>query len=164
VGLLVEWCEGDCELLLFVDVMFDVVLLCVGVMFVLYYDVSVVELLCVCWLGGIIVFVSWMLEGFVGELFVMMKVFILVFFLGLLLLLLWGDFDYVMVLFGVGVSDFRVRCEYVNVIVFDCFVVFCELFKYGYGFMVVVYCGLVDYFECVEEFDYVLDMFVVWYL
>ena len=156
-GLDVAWREADCEALPFDDASFDTVLSCVGVMFAPHHEVSAAELLRVCRPGGTIALASWTPEGFVGELFAVMKPFTPPPLPGTVPPPLWGDLDHVTALLGDGVTDLRARRRHVTVDAFDHPVAFRELFKRCYGPTVAAYRGLADDPERVEELDYALD-------
>ncbi|MDX6568079.1 MAG: hypothetical protein QOH15_657 [Gaiellales bacterium] len=68
-GVTLDWVEGDAAQLPFRDASFDVVLSCVGVMFVPDHERAAAELVRVCRPGGTIGLLSWTPEGFIGELF-----------------------------------------------------------------------------------------------
>lgn len=73
LGVALEWREADAEALPFDDGEFDVVMSCLGVMFAPRHQVCANELLRVCRPGGTIGLISWTPEGFIGEMFSIMK-------------------------------------------------------------------------------------------
>jgi ubiquinone/menaquinone biosynthesis C-methylase UbiE len=68
-GLEVELIEGDAEALPFEDASFDAVTSVFGSMFAPDHAQAAAELLRVCRPGGTIALVSWMPDGFIGDLF-----------------------------------------------------------------------------------------------
>lgn len=72
-GAQMEWRLGDAEDLPFADGEFDVVMLCLGVMFAPHHQASADELARVCRPGGTIGLLSWTPAGFVGQMFATMK-------------------------------------------------------------------------------------------
>ena len=74
-GAELEWREADAEALPFADDAFDVVLSTVGVMFAPHHQVAADELVRVVRPGGRIALISWTPEGFIGQMFKVMKPF-----------------------------------------------------------------------------------------
>jgi ubiquinone/menaquinone biosynthesis C-methylase UbiE len=72
-GVELQWQQGDAEALPFGDGEFDVVMSCLGVMFAPNHQASAGELVRVCRQGGTIGLISWTPEGFIGQLFAVMK-------------------------------------------------------------------------------------------
>jgi ubiquinone/menaquinone biosynthesis C-methylase UbiE len=72
-GIELEWRQADAEALPFGDGQFDVVMSCLGVMFAPHHQVSADELVRVCRAGGTIGLLSWTPEGFIGQMFAVMK-------------------------------------------------------------------------------------------
>ena len=72
-GLDVRWEEGDAEALPHPDGTFDVTTSCVGVMFAPFHRAAADELVRVTRPGGRIGLVSWTPEGFIGEMFSILK-------------------------------------------------------------------------------------------
>ena len=72
-GLDVTWEEGDAEALPHPDGTFDVTTSCVGVMFAPFHRAAADELVRVTRSDGRIGLVSWTPEGFIGEMFSIMK-------------------------------------------------------------------------------------------
>lgn len=73
LGVNLEWREADAEALPFADGEFDVVVSCVGVMFAPRHQLCADELLRVCRPGGTVGLINWTPEGFIGEMFSVMK-------------------------------------------------------------------------------------------
>ncbi len=72
-GVEVTWREADAEALPFADAAFDVVMSCVGVMFAPRHQRTADELVRVCRPGGTIGLLNWALDGFIGQMFALMK-------------------------------------------------------------------------------------------
>ena len=72
-GLDVTWEEGDAEALPYADGAFDVTTSCVGVMFAPFHQAAADELVRVTRPGGRIGLVSWTPEGFIGQMFSVMR-------------------------------------------------------------------------------------------
>jgi len=72
-GVNLQWREANAEALPFGVDEFDAVLSCVGVMFVPHHQCAADELVRVCRPGGTIGLISWTPEGFIGQMFAMMK-------------------------------------------------------------------------------------------
>ncbi|MGH9106162.1 MAG: class I SAM-dependent methyltransferase [Acidimicrobiales bacterium] len=73
LGVTLEWREADAEALPFSDSEFDVVVSCVGVMFAPRHQLCADEMLRVCRPGGTVGLASWTPEGFIGDMFAIMK-------------------------------------------------------------------------------------------
>lgn len=73
LGVSLEWREADAEALPFADDEFDVVVSCLGVMFAPRHQRCADEMLRVCRPGGTVGLISWTPEGFIGEMFAVMK-------------------------------------------------------------------------------------------
>ena len=72
-GLELTWETADAEALPYPDGQFDVVLSSIGVMFAPHHQQAADELVRVCRVGGTIGVLSWTPEGFIGQLFAVMK-------------------------------------------------------------------------------------------
>jgi ubiquinone/menaquinone biosynthesis C-methylase UbiE len=72
-GAALAWREADAEALPFADGEFGVVLSCLGIMFAPHHQASAGELLRVCRPGGTVGLVNWTPDGFVGQMFAVMK-------------------------------------------------------------------------------------------
>ena len=105
-GLAVEWAEVDAAALPYADGEFDVVLSCVGVMFVPDQQAAAGELLRVCKDGGRIALLSWTPTGFVGDLLRAVRPYAPPAAPGARPPVLWGDEDHVRSLLGGGVTAF----------------------------------------------------------
>jgi SAM-dependent methyltransferase len=69
----IAWEEGDAEALPYADDSYDVVMSCVGVMFAPHHQAAADELVRVCRPGGTIGVLCWTPQGFIGEMFKIMK-------------------------------------------------------------------------------------------
>lgn len=72
-GAELAWREADVEALPFGDGEFDAVLSCVGIMFAPHHRASADEVVRVCREGGTIGLANWTPEGFIGQMFGVMK-------------------------------------------------------------------------------------------
>lgn len=108
-GVALEWVEGDAAELPFGDGTFDVVLSCVGVMFVPDHGRVAEELLRVCRPGGTIGLVNWTPEGFIGEMFRTMGPFASPPPAGAQPPALWGTEAHLRELFGDAVAHIETR-------------------------------------------------------
>ena len=99
------WQEADAESLPFEDGEFDVVLSCLGVMFAPHHQACADELVRVCRPGGTIGLVSWTPEGFVGQMFAVMRPYSPPPPTGTQPPPLWGNEDHVRALLGNRVID-----------------------------------------------------------
>jgi len=141
-GVEVEWREADAEALPFEEGEFDAVLSCVGVMFAPHHQVSADELVRVCRLGGTIGLLSWTPEGFIGQMFAVMKPYAPPPPPGAQPPPLWGNEDHVRTLLGDRVTDVTARRETVRVDGFADAEAFLHFFKANYGPTIAVYRGL----------------------
>lgn len=135
---------GDAESLPFGEADFDVVLSCVGVMFAPRHQASADEMLRVCRPGGTIGVASWTPEGFVGQMFAVMKPFVPPPPPGASPAPLWGAEDHVRSLFGDRVDDVAAQRRTVRVGRFPDGEAFRDYFKTKYGPTVAAYRGLAD--------------------
>lgn len=152
-GADISWREGDAEALPFTDASFDVVLSCVGVMFAPHHQASADELLRVCRPGGTIGLVNWTPEGFVGQMFSVMKPYSPAPPAGAQPPPLWGDEDHVRALFGDRVTDMATSRRMVTVDRFKTPDEFRDYFKSHYGPTVAAYRGLAEEPERVSALD-----------
>jgi ubiquinone/menaquinone biosynthesis C-methylase UbiE len=72
-GIRLEWKQGDAEALPFADASFDVVMSSVGVMFAPHHQAAADELVRVARPGATIGLASWTPQGFIGQMFAVMK-------------------------------------------------------------------------------------------
>jgi SAM-dependent methyltransferase len=143
-GAQLEWREGDAEALPFPDGQFDVVLSCVGVMFAPRHQASADELVRVCRPGGTIGLLNWTPEGFVGQMFSVMKPYSSAPPPGASPPPLWGDPDHVQRLLGDRVTDLRASRQVVTVDRFESPDAFLDYFKANYGPTTAAYRGLAE--------------------
>jgi SAM-dependent methyltransferase len=132
-GIELEWRQGDAEALPFGAGEFDVVMSCLGVMFAPHHQASADELVRVCRPGGTIGLLSWTPEGFIGEMFAVMKPYAPPPPPGAQPPPLWGREDHVRSLLGDRVRDISVRRETVRVDLFARPEDFRDYFKARYG-------------------------------
>ncbi|NEA26219.1 class I SAM-dependent methyltransferase [Actinomadura bangladeshensis] len=147
-GAELEWREADAEALPFGDGEFDAVVSCVGVMFAPNHRASAGEMLRVCRPGGTIGLVSWTPEGFIGEMFAVMKPYAPP--------PLWGRPEHVQELFGDRVDDIAFERRAVRVERFGKPEEFRDFFKARYGPTVAVYRRIEGDLEKVAELDLAL--------
>lgn len=138
-GAELEWREGDAEALPFGDDAFDVVTSCLGVMFAPHHQVAADELVRVTRSGGRIGLLSWTPEGFIGEMFKVMKPFAAPLPEGAQPAPLWGDEQHVRELLGDRVTDVAAIRRTVTIDRFDTPQAFRDYFKTHYGPTIAVY-------------------------
>ena len=105
-GLPIEWAEVDAAAMPYADGEFDVVLSCVGVMFVPDQQAAAAELLRVCRPGGTLALLSWTPTGFIGDLLRAIGPHAPPPPPGARPPVLWGDEEHVRSLLGDGVTGF----------------------------------------------------------
>jgi SAM-dependent methyltransferase len=152
-GAELEWKEADAEALPFGDGEFDAVLSCVGVMFAPHHQESADEMLRVCRPGGTVGLINWTPEGFIGEMFKVMKPYAPPPPEGAQPPPMWGRPEHVEELFGDRVSDVGFERRTVRV---DRFVEpeeFRDYFKARYGPTIAVYRRIADDPEKVAALD-----------
>ncbi|MDQ1594938.1 MAG: hypothetical protein QOH40_1494 [Arthrobacter pascens] len=152
-GVELEWREADAEALPFPDGEFDVVMSCLGVMFAPHHEASAGELLRVCRPGGTIGLLSWTPEGFIGQMFAVMKPFAPPPPPGAQPPPLWGSEDHVRELLGGGVTDIQARKQTVTITSFHQPNDFLHYFKSHYGPTISVYKSLAGDEEKVKALD-----------
>jgi SAM-dependent methyltransferase len=143
-GAELEWRQADAEDLPFADGEFDTVLSCLGVMFTPYHRASADELVRVCRPGGTIGLLNWTPEGFIGQMFAIMKPYAPSPPPGAQPPPLWGREDHVRSLLGDRVTDVRATRQTVRVSLFGRPEDFRDYFKARYGPTIAVYRGLAD--------------------
>lgn len=156
-GATVEWRQADAEALPFGDGTFDVVMSCVGVMFAPHHQASANELLRVCRPGGTIGLANWTPEGFVGQMFTVMKPYLPAPPPGAQPAPLWGSEKHLRSLFGTGVTDAVALRRAVTVDRFAEPHDFREYFKANYGPTTAAYRGLAGEPDRVAALDRDLD-------
>jgi ubiquinone/menaquinone biosynthesis C-methylase UbiE len=135
----VEWDEGDAEALPYGDGEFDVVMSTVGVMFAPNHQASADELVRVTRPGGTIGLISWTPEGFIGQMFAVMKPYAPPPPPGSQPPPLWGRPTHVQQLLGDRVDEFDVRRQRLRVDRFASPEEFRDFFKRTYGPTIVTY-------------------------
>jgi SAM-dependent methyltransferase len=143
-GVHVTWQEADAEALPFVDGEFDKVLSCVGVMFAPHHQLAADELVRVCRPGGTIGLVSWTPQGFIGQMFAVMKPYVAPPPPGVQPPPLWGDEDHVRKLLGNRVTDVDARRQLLPLDVLPTPESFVGYFKTNYGPTIAAYRGIAD--------------------
>jgi len=152
-GADVRWDEADAEALPYVEGEFDTVLSCVGVMFAPHHQSAADELVRVSRPGGTIGLLSWTPEGFIGEMFKVMKPYAAPPPPGVQPPPLWGDEDHVRALLGDRVADVEARRQTVRVDRFATPENFRDYFKTNYGPTVAAYRFIADDPEKVAGLD-----------
>jgi ubiquinone/menaquinone biosynthesis C-methylase UbiE len=138
-GAELEWHHADAEALPYRDAEFDTVLSCVGVMFAPHHQASADELVRVCRPGGTIGVVSWTPEGFIGQMFAVMKPFAPPPPPGAQPPPLWGREDHVRELLGDRVTDVSAQRRMLPVTAFSSAEAFRDFFKACYGPTIAAY-------------------------
>ncbi len=143
-SLRIEWDEADAEHLPYETGSFDVAMSCVGVMFAPFHQPVADELVRVLRQGGRLALANWTPEGFIGQMFAVMRDYVPTPPLGAQPGPLWGREDHVRSLFGSGISAFRSERQD---LVVDCFPdagSFRAFFKRHYGPTIAAYRNLAD--------------------
>jgi ubiquinone/menaquinone biosynthesis C-methylase UbiE len=143
-GLELTWQTADAEALPFSDGDFDVVISSIGVMFAPHHQQAADELVRVCRAGGTIGVLSWTPEGFIGQVFAVMKPYAPPPPPGASPAPLWGHADHVRTLFGDRVTDLTARQESLRVDRFADGAEFREFMKANYGPTIAVYRFVAD--------------------
>ncbi|GAA3944094.1 class I SAM-dependent methyltransferase [Actinoplanes auranticolor] len=138
-GAVVDWREGDAEALPFPDGSFDVVLSCVGVMFAPHHRAAADELVRVCRPGGTIGMINWTPQGFIGQLFGLMKAYTPPPPPGMQPPPLWGSAAHVRELFGDRVAEVTATVDAAVIDRFADGAQFRDFFKTHYGPTVAAY-------------------------
>jgi len=152
-GLQLTWRTADAEALPFPDGDFDTVISCIGVMFAPHHQVAADELVRVCRPGGAVGVLSWTPEGFIGQLFAVMKPYAPPPPPGASPAPLWGHVDHVRALFGDQVRDLVARQQTLRVDRFADGAEFREFMKRNYGPTIAVYRFNADDPAKVEALD-----------
>lgn len=137
-GAELEWREADAEALPFADDSFDVALSSVGIMFAPHHQAAADELVRVTAPDGRIGLISWTPEGFIGQMFRVMKPFAAPLPEGAQPAPLWGDADHVRDLLGDRVTDVTTVRETIE-IRFPTGEAFRDYFKKNYGPTIAVF-------------------------
>jgi ubiquinone/menaquinone biosynthesis C-methylase UbiE len=143
-GLQVDWRTADAEALPFQDGEFDVVTSCVGVMFAPHHQPAADELLRVARTGGTVALISWTPEGFIGQMFGIMKPYAPPPPPGVQPPPLWGKEEHVLGLLGDRVTDVRIRRQKLRVDQFSDGAAFRDYFKNHYGPTIATYRSLAE--------------------
>jgi SAM-dependent methyltransferase len=138
-GVQIEWREADAEALPFADGQFDIVMSSLGVMFAPHHQASAGELVRVCRPGGTIGLLSWTPEGFIGEMFSIMKPYMPPPPPGTQPPPLWGREDHVRALLGDRVSSITAWRQALRVEAFTSPEGFRDYFKTRYGPVTAAY-------------------------
>jgi len=143
-GVDLEWREADGEALPFADGEFDTVLSCVGAMFAPHHQTTADEMLRVCKPGGTIGLISWTPEGFIGQMFSVLKPYAPPLPPGAQPPPLWGREEHVAGLLADRVDDVITRRQSVTVDRFGEPEEFRDYFKARYGPTIATYRGLAE--------------------
>jgi ubiquinone/menaquinone biosynthesis C-methylase UbiE len=152
-GLELTWETADAEALPYADQEYDVVLSCIGVMFAPHHQQAADELVRVCRPGGTIGVLSWTPEGFIGQVFAVMKPYAPPPPPGASPAPLWGRADHVRDLFGPAVTDLVARQESLRVTRFSDGEEFRDFMKENYGPTIAVYRYIADDQTKVDALD-----------
>jgi SAM-dependent methyltransferase len=152
-GVDVQWREANAEALPFDDGAFDAVLSCVGVMFAPDHQRAAGELVRVCRSGGTIGLISWTPQGFIGEMFSIMKPYVPLPPPGAGSPPMWGDADYVCELLGGRVTDVVAQRRTLTVDHFGSGAAFRDFFKAHYGPTISAYRGIAERPDRVAALD-----------
>jgi ubiquinone/menaquinone biosynthesis C-methylase UbiE len=143
-GLDLTWTTADAEALPYADSAFDVVLSSIGVMFAPHHQQAADELVRVCRPGGTVGVLSWTPEGFIGQVFAVMKPYAPAPPTGASPAPLWGHADHVRELFGNRVTDLVARQQSLRVDHFTDGAEFRDYMKRNYGPTIAVYRFIAD--------------------
>ena len=152
-GAELEWREADAEALPFGDDEFDVTLSTVGVMFAPHHRPAADELVRVTKPGGRLALISWTPEGFIGQMFKVMKPYAPPLPEGAQPAPLWGDEQHVRDLLGDRVTDVAAVRQTVAVDRFGTAEEFRDYFKHHYGPTITVYHRIADDPDQVRALD-----------
>lgn len=132
-GAVLEWQQGDAEALPYADGEFDVVMSTVGVMFAPHHQATADELVRVTRPEGTIGLINWTPEGFIGQMFAVMKPYAPAPPPGAQPPPLWGRPEHVQQLLGDRVTELDVRRQQLRVDRFSTPEEFRDFFKRYYG-------------------------------
>ncbi|WIM94660.1 methyltransferase domain-containing protein [Actinoplanes oblitus] len=147
------WTEADAEALPFQDAEFDTVISCIGVMFAPHHERAAAELLRVCRPGGTIALASWTPEGFIGQMFAVLKPYAAAPPPGSTPPPRWGDPAHLASLFGERVTGVSARRHSLRVDHFGTAEAFADYFKRNYGPTIAVYRNIAADPERVAALD-----------
>ena len=151
-GILLDWQQGDAEALPFADSSFDVVMSSVGVMFAPHHQAAADELVRVARPGATIGLASWTPQGFIGQMFAVMKPYAAPPPPGAQPPPHWGDEVHVRELLGGRVEDLTAEKRSLPVH-FDRPEDFRDFFKRTYGPTIATYRGIADEADKVAALD-----------
>ncbi|MBV1856473.1 class I SAM-dependent methyltransferase [Catellatospora tritici] len=154
LGLRLRWEQGDAERLPYGDGEFDAVMSCVGVMFAPHHQASADELVRVCRPGGAIGLINWTPEGFIGQMFAVMKPYAAAPPPGAQPPPLWGSEQHVRQLLGDRVAEVEAQRRTVRVDRFDSAEAFRDFFKRCYGPTIAAYRNIGDDPDRVAALDH----------
>jgi ubiquinone/menaquinone biosynthesis C-methylase UbiE len=152
-GTKLQWQEADAEALPFPDNGYDVVMSCLGVMFAPHHQASADELVRVCRPGGRIALLSWTPEGFIGQMFAVMKPYAPVPPPGVQPPPLWGSEDHVGELLGERVEAVEAERRMLVVDGFAGPEAFRDYFKANYGPTIATYRAIAADPDKVQALD-----------
>jgi ubiquinone/menaquinone biosynthesis C-methylase UbiE len=152
-GLDLTWQTADAEALPYADGDFDVVISAIGVMFAPHHQQAADELVRVCRPGGSVGVLSWTPEGFIGQVFAVMKPYAPPPPPGASPAPLWGRADHVRTLFGDRVTDLVARQQTLRVDRFTSGAEFRDYMKANYGPTIAVYRFIADDPEKIAALD-----------
>ena len=156
-GLRLTWDVADAEALPYSEASFDAVLSCVGVMFAPDHQRSADELVRVTRSGGRIGLASWTPQGFIGQMFGVMKPYAPAPPPGAQPPPLWGDESHVRELLGDRVGDLSAVRQELVVDRFATGAEFRDFFKATYGPTIAVYRSLAEQPDRAAELDAELE-------
>ena len=155
-GAQLDWRVADAEALPFGDAEFDAVISCVGVMFAPFHERSAAEISRVTRPGGRLGLISWTPEGFIGQMFAVMKPYAAEPPPGATPPPLWGREEHVADLFGATFDDLMMERRTVAE-TFAGATGFRDFFKANYGPTIATYRFVGDDPERVTALDAALD-------
>ena len=143
-GVQLTWAEADAEHLPYRDGEFDTVLSAIGVMFAPFHQPVADELVRVTKSGGTIALLNWTPDGFIGQMFAVMKPYAAAPPPGASPGPLWGTEDHVRELFADRVSALTATREELDVDRFATGAEFRDFFKTYYGPTIAAYRNIAD--------------------
>jgi ubiquinone/menaquinone biosynthesis C-methylase UbiE len=143
-GIDLEWMEADAEYLPFDDADFDATISCVGVMFAPFHQPVADELIRVTRPGGTIALINWTPEGFIGQMFAIMKSYVPPPPAGAQPGPLWGTEGHVRELLGSDVTNLVAERKSLTINRFRTAVEFRDFFKSYYGPTIAAYRNIAD--------------------
>ncbi|GAA1401131.1 class I SAM-dependent methyltransferase [Catellatospora coxensis] len=152
-GAKLTWEQADAEALPYADGEFDVVMSSVGVMFAPHHQEAADELVRVCRPGGTIALANWTPQGFIGQMFAVMKPYAAPPPPGAQPPPLWGSEEHVAALFGDRVTEVVAERRTVRVDRFASAEEFRDFFKACYGPTIAVYRNIADQPDKVAALD-----------